>query len=100
MILIHGSSSTRSDQGSPRRQRGPLDFACKIFFSGFQAMSLPAWDNTYDDDELMNPTPRIPNSYYYYYYYSSVTKASSGDISGTKRGIIDPLVSKQPENSD
>ena len=24
-------------------------------------------------------------------------KASSGDISGTKRGIIDPLVSKQPE---
>ena len=25
-------------------------------------------------------------------------KASSGDISGTKRGIIDPLVSKRPEN--
>ena len=24
-------------------------------------------------------------------------KASSGDISGTKRGIIDPLVSKRPE---
>ena len=24
-------------------------------------------------------------------------KASSGDISGTKRGIIDPLVSNQPE---
>ena len=25
-------------------------------------------------------------------------KPSNGDISGTKRGIIDPLVSKQPEN--
>ena len=24
-------------------------------------------------------------------------KASSGDISGTKRGIIDPLLSKRPE---
>ena len=24
-------------------------------------------------------------------------KASSGDVSGTKRGIIDPLVSKRPE---
>ena len=24
-------------------------------------------------------------------------KASSGDIAGTKRGIIDPLVSKRPE---
>ena len=54
MNLIHGSSSTRSDQGSPRCQRGPLDFACKIPYSGFQAMSLPAWDNTYDDDVLMN----------------------------------------------
>ena len=26
-------------------------------------------------------------------------KASSGDISGTMRGIIDPLVSKQPEKT-
>ena len=26
-------------------------------------------------------------------------KASSGDISGTKRGTIDPLVSKRPEKN-
>ena len=43
-----------------------------------------------------NLTPRIPNSYCSCFYYCSSQKASSGDISETKRGIIDPLVSKQP----
>ena len=37
-------------------------------------------------------TPRIPNS------CCSSQKASHGNISGTKGGIIDPLVSKRPEN--
>ena len=46
---------------------------------------------------FVHPTPRVPNSYYNYYYYSSVRPSQSGDISGTKRGIIDSLVSKQPE---
>ena len=38
---------------------------------------------------------RIPNSSYS--YYSSSQKALHGNISGAEHGIIDPLVSKQPE---
>ena len=46
---------------------------------------------------LCHPTPRIPNSYYSLVRPSQ--KVSSGDISGTKRGIIDQLVSKRPETN-
>ena len=49
------------------------------------------------DSLLPHQTPRIPNSSSYCYYYSLSQKPSHGDISGTKRGIIDPLVSKRPE---
>ena len=45
---------------------------------------------------IQHPTPRIPYSYSYSYCLL-LQKASSGDISGTKRGIIDPLVSKRLE---
>ena len=42
---------------------------------------------------------RLSESYYYYYYYyyycSSVTLRGPPPISGTKRAIGDPLVSKQ-----
>ena len=43
--------------------------------------------------------PGIPNSYSFCCCYCSSQKASHGDISGTKRGIIDPLGSKRPEKS-
>ena len=43
--------------------------------------------------EISNPTTRIPNSC----TSCCVKKPSSADISETESGIIDPLVSKQPE---
>ena len=43
---------------------------------------------------FQHPHSRMPNSSY---YCSSSQKPSHGDISGTKRGIIDPLVSKRPK---
>jgi hypothetical protein len=43
-----------------------------------------------------NPTTRIPNSLS---SSSSSQKPSHGDILGTKRGIIDPLMSKRPEKN-
>ena len=45
-------------------------------------------------DHISYPTTRIPNSSTPALH---VTNNAHGDISGTKRGIIDPLVSKQPE---
>ena len=44
-----------------------------------------------------NPTTRIPNSSLLHSSSSCVTKTANGDISGTKRGIIDPLVLKRPK---
>ena len=57
------------------------------------------WQVRIDEDkysERDHPTPRIPNSYYSCSSVRPSQKASSGDISGTKPGIIDSLVSKQP----
>ena len=48
----------------------------------------------------MHPTPRIPNSCCCITKIPAVSqKASSDDISGTKRGSIDPVVSKRPEKN-
>ena len=44
---------------------------------------------------VYHPTNRIPNSC----TAAASQKASHGDISGTKRGIIDPLVSKLQEKN-
>ena len=52
------------------------------------------WRFTCGDVFLTTSLPRIPNSSYY--YCCSSQKPSPGDISGTKRDIIDPLVSKRP----
>ena len=46
-------------------------------------------------NNMSNPTTRIPNSSS---PRPSITKTAHGNISGTKRGIIDPLVSKRQEN--
>ena len=57
------------------------------------------WQETgyypYCDDD--NPTTRIPNVSLYTSVH--VTKNAHGDISGTKRGIIDLLVSKRLEKN-
>ena len=46
---------------------------------------------------LPNLIVRLSESYYYYYYYCSVTLRGPPPISGTKRAIGDPLVSKRPD---
>ena len=66
-----------------------------LFLKKKQGATFFASDFGIEDD---NPTPRIPNSYSCCCSCSS-QKASSGDISGTKRGIVDNKKYNFPKNA-
>ena len=68
-----------------------------MFFGRFEytvLMSANPQSTTWDIQLLESPIPTTTPATT---TTTTSQKASSGDISGTKRGIIDPLVSKQPE---
>ena len=70
-----------------------LYLPCELFMI---YIYLPPWEN--QEIYLVKSLSNFQNTQFPCPLSSSVTKNPDGDIFGTKKGIIDPLVSKRPGN--